>query len=192
MPAKVTDEQKAKVLDAVGKGVHPQVACTAANLSTSYWTVLRSRAKAGDPVAIEFHEAILAAQAQSECHDVEAAHRATLPVNDRPIICPQCDHEYSAEPEQLAALAMREFDAQRAKSAAADVALKKLERRFPQRWSQKVIHTVQEEHQRLLDVCERLLAPEVFNALCEEYLAGDSGESETRIGSSEPAEDRTH
>ena len=192
MPAKVTEEQKAKVVAAVRQGNHPHVACTAAGLSTDYFYVLRHRARKGEPDSQEFLSAIETAQAQSEVDDVAAAHRATQEIQEAKIICPHCDEQYVAEPEHLAALAMRIFDAQKAKSAAADIALKKLERRYPKRWSQKVIHTIAEEHDRLLNVCQRLLAPADFARVLEAYVAEGDGESEAGSGSSEPAEGTQH
>jgi hypothetical protein len=87
---------------------------------------------------------------------------------------------------------MNSFDAARAKSLAAEVAIKKLERRHPKRWSQKVVHTIAEEHDRLLDVAQRVLAPDVFELLLEEYLAGGESEGEAPSGPSGQAEGSTH
>lgn len=192
MPGRLTDEQREQVLKAVRIGVHPGVACTAAGLSKSYYGQLKYRARGGDPDAISFSEAIDAAAAQSETADVEAANRATQAIDDKPIECPECGAEYRATPEQLAAEVARLTDVAKAKGMAAEIALKKLERRHPKRWSQKVIHTVQEEHERLLDVAQRVLAPEVFELLLSEYLAEGSGESETSSGSGEQAGGGVH
>lgn len=192
MPGRLNDEQREQVLHAVRIGVHPGVACTAAGLSKSYYGQLKYRARSGDVEAIGFSEAIDAAAAQGETADVEATSRATQPINDKPIECPECGAEYRATPEQLAMDVARLTDVAKAKGIAAEVALKKLERRHPKRWSQKIVHTVQEEHERLLDVCQRVLAPETFELLLEEYLAEGSGESEASGSTSEPTGGGVH
>ena len=176
---KITDEARRKILEAVGIGVHPQVACVAAGMGECYYRDLRRRAQSrGDEVAREFLNAIKAAEAGGEIADVAAASRATAEFEEREINCPNCGGMYEVEYETLAAIVGKFESMQKAKGLAAEVALKKLERRHPQRWSQKVIHTVQEEHDRLLNVAQRVLAPEVFESLLEEYLAAGSGESE--------------
>jgi len=193
---KLSNEQRAKVLDAVGKGAHPHVACTAAGLNVDYFYVLRSRAKRGNEEAQRFLDEINAAQARAELEAVEAAHRAVQPMDEVKIVCPHCNEQYVAELEHIAALAMRHEGIQKAKSAAAEVALKTLERRHPKRWSQKVVHTIAEEHDRLLDVvqrvAERLSQPEIFELVLEEYLAGGEGESEASSGSSGQTEGGIH
>lgn len=183
MPGRITDEQRQKILDAVGMGAHPQVACTAAGLGRKYFYDLRYRARRGDTEAAELLAAIEQAEGGSEINAVAASHRATQPIEEAKINCPHCGETYVAEAEHLAALAMRVFDAQKAKSLAADVALKTLERRHPKRWSQKVVHTIAEEHDGLLDVAERVLAPEAFQLLLEAYLA--SRESTGEAGGAE-------
>lgn len=177
----ITEEARRQILEAVREGVHPSVACVAAGMGQGYYRDLRYRAKRGDANARDLLEQIQAAEGKSEVEAVLATARATKPMNDAPIVCPHCDCEYTADAEQFAALAMRYEGMQKAKSSAAEVALKKLERRHPSRWSQKVIHTVQEEHERLLNVCQRVLAPEVFESLLEEYLAEGSGEGEASV-----------
>jgi len=177
MPAPITDDQRRKVLEAVGKGAHPQVACTAVGLSQSYFRVLRWRARNGDPEAQSFSAAIEMAAACSELDKIDATNRATAPFEEKTIVCPQCDAEYVADPEQLAVLAMRITDMAKAKSQVAEVALKFLERRHPARWSQKII-PVQDQHERLLDVAERVLEREVFESLLEAFLADADGGSE--------------
>lgn len=190
---RITDDQRDKILTAVGEGAHPQVACTAAGLSQSYFRVLRFRARSGEPDAQAFVTAIETAAAQAELNDISATHRATQPIESKSIICPHCDAEYMAEPEQLAALAMRVVDVAKAKSQSAEVALKKLERRHPTRWSQKII-PVQDQHERLLDVAERVLERQVFESLIEAFLADvdGGGESETPAGPSGPTEGGVH
>lgn len=173
--APATDEQREEVLRAVRIGVHPQVACTAAGLNQSYFKLLRYRAKSGDQRAREFLEQILQAQAKGELADVECTTRATQPIDDVPIICPQCNTEYEEKFERLVAMVARYESAAKAKSLAADIALKKLERRHPARWSQKVIHTVQEEHQRLLNVIQRELPAAEFERILEAYLSEVEG-----------------
>jgi len=190
---RITDDQRAKILEAVGEGAHPQVACTAVGLSQSYYRVLRFRARNGEPDAQAFAAAIETAAAQAEIADIKATARATAPIETKTLMCPHCDCEYTADPEQLAALAMRVFDLSKAKSQAADIALKKLERRHPHRWSQKII-PVQDQHERLLDVAERVLEREVFESLLEAFLADadGSGESETPGSPSGQADGGVH
>lgn len=190
---KITAAQRDKILEAVGKGAHPQVACTAAGLSQSYFRVLRFRARGGEAEAQAFVSAIEQAVAQAELNDIDATHRATAPIETKTITCPHCDAEYTAEPDQLAALAMRVLDVAKAKSQAAEVALKKLERRHPHRWSQKVI-PVQDQHERLLDVAERILERQAFESLLEAFLAdiGGGGEGETPAAPSGSASGGVH
>jgi hypothetical protein len=190
---RVTDEQRRKILAAVGKGAHPQVACTALGLSPSYFRVLRWRARNGDMDAMAFVVAIETAAAQAELDNVDATNRAIAPFEEKTIVCPHCDAEYVADPEQLAILAMRVTDMAKAKAQIADVALKVLERRHPVRWSQKII-PVQDQHERLLDVAERVLERKDFEALLEAFLADADGgsESETSSGQSGPSEGTQH
>lgn len=178
MPGRFSDEARVKVLEAVRAGVHPQVACVAAGMSQSFYKQVRYRARNGDVEAQELVEAIETAEAKAEVTDVEATQRAVQPFADHEVVCPHCDEPFSADPEQLAAIVGKYESFQKAKGLAAEVAIKKLERRHPKRWSQKVIHTVQEEHERLLNVCQRVLEPEVFEALLEEYLSEGEGEGE--------------
>ena len=195
MPAtsRITAEQRTKILEAVGKGAHPQVACTAVGLSQSYFRVLRWRARNGDEDAQTFVSEIETASAQAELDDVDATHRATAPFEEREITCPSCSTPYYADAEQLAALSMRVTDLAKAKSQIAEVALKKLERRHPTRWSQKTI-PVQDQHERLLDVAERVLEREAFELLLKEFLAdiGDGGESATPSAASGQTESGVH
>jgi len=190
--ARLSDEARAKILAAVRSGAHPSIACTAAGLGKSYLRDLRYRARGGDQSALVLLNEIEAAEAQSEVADVDATTRATEPVDTKPITCPTCGEEFSARPDELAAMVAKLTDVAKAKTMAGEVALKKLERRHPKRWSQKVIHTVQEEHERLLDVCQRVLAPEIFESLLEEYLADGSGESEAAVGQGGPATGDVH
>lgn len=186
-----TEEQRQQVLDDVRAGVHPSVACAAAGLSTAYFHRLRHRARSGDQAAIAFADAIGQAQAQGEAADVRAATRGTHGIEDDvPIICPQCNAEYEEKFERLVAMVSRYESAAKAKSLAADIALKKLERRHPARWSQKVIHTVQEEHERLLNVCQRELPPEMFERVLETYLSEVEGGAEPQAPA--PSSDPVH
>lgn len=192
MPGRLNDEQREQVLHAVRIGVHPGVACTAAGLSKSYYGQLKYRARGGDVEAIEFSEAIDTAAAQSETADVEATSRATQPLESKPLECPTCGEQLSFEADELAFMVAKLTDVAKARGVAGEIALKKLERRHPKRWSQKIVHTVQEEHERLLDVCQRVLAPETFELLLEEYLAEGSGESEASVSTSEPTGGGVH
>jgi predicted house-cleaning NTP pyrophosphatase (Maf/HAM1 superfamily) len=192
MPGRVSDEQRAKILDAVRIGAHPQVACTAAGLSKSFFHNLRYRARRNEPDAVEFLSAIEQAESGSEVEAIAASHRAIQPIDDGEVYCQTCGKAAVVDSDTIAALAMRIHDNAKAKSLAADVALKTLERRHPKRWSQKVVHTIAEEHDRLLSVCERVLAPEVFESLLEEYLSEGEGSGEAGSGSGGQAGDGIH
>ena len=185
MSRRLTEEQKAKALADIRKGVHPNVAFVAAGMGQPFVRGVRFQAKHGNAEAQALLDEIEAAEAQAEVGAVDATHRAMQPIDQETIVCPHCDEEFACDPERLAAMAMRFEGMAKAKGIAAEVAIKTLERRHPKRWSQKVIHTVQEEHERLLDVCQRVLEPEVFELLLEEYLADGSGESETAGGQGE-------
>jgi len=189
---KMTDAQRAEVLEAVQSGLHPQIACTAAGLGKTYFYDLRYRARKGDSNAQQFFDEIESAAAQSERADVKAVARATAPLNDQAIVCHECGAELQCDGEQLAAMVARLTDVAKAKGIAAEVAIKKLERRHPDRWSQKVVHTVEEQHKKLLDVCERELAPEDFERVLEAYVALGSGESEASGGQGEQAGGGVH
>ena len=189
---KMTEAQRAEVLEAVVIGVHPNVACTAAGMGSKYFAKLRYRARHGEAEAIAFLGEIEAAASKSELADVKALARATAPINDHAITCHECGAELQCDSEQLASMVARVTDVAKAKGMAADVAIKKLERRHPERWSQKIVHTVEEQHRELLDICERLLAPEDFERVLEAYVALRSGEGEAPAGQGEQAGGGVH
>lgn len=191
---KLTPEVQAQIVAAVRAGAHAGVAFTACGLSEALLRQIRYGVRhknAGWEEHEEFLEQIAQAEGQCEVGGVIVTRAAEH--LDKPVItCPECGEKYKADPMAITALVGMLESGQRMKASAADVAMKRLERRFPKRWSQKVIHTVQEEHERLLDVCQRVLAPEVFEALCEEYLASDGSESEAADGQSGPATGDVH
>lgn len=192
MAGRLSDEQRKEILDAVRDGTHPSVACVAAGLHQGFYRDQCYQARQGREEAQQLVQEIATAAAQSERIDVACTARAVQPIDGKAIECPTCGEEYNPPPEQLMALASRIEGMQKAKSSAAEVALKKLERRHPKRWSQKIVLTVQEEHERILNVFQRLLTPEVFESCLEEYLAEGSGESETSGSTSEPTGGGVH
>lgn len=189
---KLTPEVRKQVLAAVQAGTHPQTACTASGLGPQYMKHLRAEVRRGVNVdGRAFLDDIARAAALAETGDVLATKRAAS-VESLELSCPHCHKEFKGDPVHLANVIGAAESGQRIKASAAGVAMQRLERRFPQRWSQKVVHTVQEEHERLLDVCERILTPEVFEALLDEYFASDGGESETAEAPGEPPSDAQH
>lgn len=188
---KVTDEQRAAIIAAIRDGAHPDIACTAFGLGAGYLRDLRYRARKGDTAAAEFADAIAAAVAHGELTDVQSTAKAARSEGTT-VTCPHCSREYVADPAELALLVQAAESAQRVRKMQADVAITRLERRHPKRWSQRVNHVVQEEHERLLDVAQRVLTREVFELLLEEYLAEGNGEGEASGGQSGPATGDVH
>ena len=173
---KLTDGVRAQILALVKSGTHPNVACAASGLHEGYLRQLRFDARRGKrEEERSLIDEIAQAQAQAESNDVVMTKRAAS-LEKLSVTCPSCSAPFQADPAAMASLIGAAESAQRIKASAASVAMQRLERRFPERWSQKVIHTVQEEHDRLLNVAQRVLSAEVFELLLEEYLAGDGGE----------------
>ena len=189
-PRKLTDETRARILAKIRHGVHPSVAFQSEGCSRQLLAWVRAQARAGDQHQIEFVDAIQAAEAQCEADAVIATSRAAS-VQKVPVDCPHCGEAFTADMAALLAINSA-VSAQQAKALAAQHAMTRLERRFSKRWSQKVVHTVQEEHERLLDVCQRILAPEVFESLLESYLAEGDSESEAAGGTSGPTTGDVH
>ena len=175
MTTPVSDEQRSQILAAIRDGTHPSVACVAAGLSTSYYKVLRHRALHGDQTATEFNDAINAAVAQGEVADVTSTAKAAR-TEGIGVQCPHCQREYVADPEELAAIIGHAEAGQRLKKMAAEIALGRLERRHPKRWSVKVTHTIEEQHEQLLNIAQRVLPPEMFELLLSEYVAAVDGD----------------
>lgn len=176
---KLTDKVKEQILGFIRSGLHPSVACTAVGLGPRYLTCLRQVSRDGsDESARVFLAAIETAIGLAEAEDVITTKRAAK-VDPIELVCPHCSEPFKGDPVHLANVVGAAESAQRMKLGAAGMAMTRLERRFAQRWSQRVTHTVQEEHERLLDVCERILTPEVFELLCQEYFAeiGDAAEA---------------
>lgn len=182
MPAhkKLTPETLESVVAAVRAGAEPSVAFRAFGLSESYWKqqvfVVRHK-RPGWETAQPVVDSVLQAQAQCEVNSI-ATTRAAERVDKVAVKCPDCGAKYEADPMHISGLLMNVEAGHRMKAAAAATALHRLERRFPKRWSQKVVHTIAEEHDRLLDVIQRLLAPEDVERILEAYLSGGEGEDE--------------
>jgi hypothetical protein len=172
---KMNDALREQILGAIRAGVHPTEACTAAGLDRCYMYEARRLARNGSATSLAFLEAVAQASALAEVDDVLTTKRAAK-VETVALVCPECKAPFHGDPVQLANVLGAAETAQRVKASAAGIAMTRLERRFSQRWSQRVVHTVQEEHERLLNVAERILAPEVFELLLEEYISSNGGE----------------
>jgi hypothetical protein len=187
---KLTDEIRQRILAKVRHGVHPAVAFRSEGMSRQYLPWCRAQARNGDQRMAELIEAIEAAEAQCESDAVIATSRASS-IQRVPVTCPGCGAGYQVDAATVIALD-NALDGQQVKASASQHAMQRLERRFSKRWSPRIVHTVEEEHSELLDVAQRVLAPEVFELLLESYLARRNGESEAADGQGEPSDGGVH
>lgn len=188
---KVPDVSRTRVIARIKSGDHPRVALTAEGFGKTYYRRLQHAADGGDESAKAFCEEIETAEALAESNDVITTKRAAT-VEQVELTCPECDTKFRGDPVALAETLGAAEAGQRIKAMAHTAALQRLERRYPKRWSLKVTHTVEEEHTRLLDVAQRILAPEVFDRLLEAYIASESGAGETADGSGGTASGGVH
>jgi hypothetical protein len=188
---KLSDDARKQLLALIRGGMHPDRACQAVGIAPGAIRRWRMEAGAGKKKQQALVDEIDTAEAQCEANDVMMTRRAaTLETVDT--LCPQCGDKISLSAFTLLGLGDRVTAAHNVKSQAASVALQRLTLRFPKRWSQRVVHTVEEEHNRLLDVAERVLAPEVFKALLTAYIAAESGRDETGADRGEPGSGAVH
>ena len=151
----------------------------------------RGLAANGSKKYIEFFEAAQRAVDESEVNDVVVTARAAS-LDQTELTCTRCGTPVRITSDEMLAAAGALAAAQRVKASAAQVAFQRLALRNPAQWSPRVVHTVEEEHNRLLDVAQRILAPEVFRALLEAYLAQDDGEGEAAVAGGEPPTGGVH
>jgi len=178
MKWKLTDEARKQLLALVRGGMHPDRACQAVGVAPGAIRRWRMEARNGKKKQQALVDEIDTAEAQCEANDVMMTRRAaTLEKSDAK--CSECGAAIQIDAFTLLGMQSHVTAAQNVKNMAASVALQRLTLRFPKRWSQRVVHTVEEEHNRLLDVAQRVLAPEVFEALLDAYLTADSGGDET-------------
>lgn len=183
---KMTEEARAQILALCRAGLHPDRAFTAAGLSPVTLRKWRMYARKGRRDAIAFCDELEQAIAQCEANDVLTTRRAATNEKET-VTCPECGERVQLDPLHVLAMARHVGAVQGIKSSQASIALQRLKLRFPRRWSERIVHTVEEEHNRLLNVAERVLAREVFEALLEAYLSETSGE-EPPESSEEPPE----
>jgi hypothetical protein len=149
----------------------------------------RAHAAKGSKKYVEFFEAVQRATDEGEVNDVITTARAAN-LDTAKVSCNNCGSPMSLNGAEIAALMHEMHTAQSVKASAAAVAFQRLALRNPQKWSPRVVHTIEDEHTRLLDVAQRVLAPEVFRVLIEAYLAEGDGppapESPGRAGPTEP------
>lgn len=179
----MTSSQQANALRLIRAGMHVEQAFVAAGVHRATYYRIKAKARAGEAVASELFAKVDRAIAECEADDVVTTHSASRLEQGR-VKC-RCGRLVDVDLAQAEALVGRLSDAQRAKAAAAGVAIDRLQRRFPKRWSPRVLHEVAEEHGRLLDVAERVLEPEVFELLLAAYVEGDGG------GEASPAPEST-
>jgi hypothetical protein len=169
-------EDKAKpILNLVKAGNHPAIAAVSAGVPRSTYYRWEKQGRAGEEPYAKFIEAIAQAQAECEAREVVNFQRAST-VDKHKIKCPECEHEWETDFLAMLTSAGMTERAQRIKTACAQNSASLLALRFPKRWAPRVTHTIEEEHERLLDCAERVLAPEVFEQLLEAYLAEGEGE----------------
>lgn len=159
-----------RIVNLVKAGNHPAVAAVSVGVKRSTYYRWEQHGRLGRRPYAQFVDAIAQAQAEAEAREVVTVQRAST-VERQPIVCPQCQHEWQADFMQMLAQAKMVESAQRLKQMCATNSMQLLSLRFPKRWSPRVTHTIEAEHNRLLDVAQRLLAPAVFEQLLEQYLA---------------------
>lgn len=176
-PAKLTDELLDKLEALLQAGVHPERAFVAVGLGESTWRWLKMRAREGS----RKHEKIVArldrAIAMCEAADVITTRRAAQ-VEQVDVVCPECGERVRLDPLQLLNMGNRLHTAQGVKAMAGSAAFQRLMLRFPKRWSARVVHQIEEEHEEFLACAERVLAPEDFDRLLDAYIALREGEAE--------------
>lgn len=169
-------QQQAKIVQLVKAGNHPPIAAQSVGVPRATYYRWEKWGREGKRHYREFVAALSQAQAESEAREVVTVQRASS-VDKQPVVCQQCGHEWQADFMQMLNAAKLTESSQRLKMMCAQNSLQLLSLRFPKRWSPRVIHTIEEEHNKLLDIAQRLLEPELFERLLEAYLMSmDGGE----------------
>jgi hypothetical protein len=190
--SKLTDEKLLKRLELLVQGGN-KLSTAASSLGISRQTMLywRGEAAKGKRRYVEFFRRMEVAADQGEVNDVLVTARAANP-DAAHVLCPHCRHEFRITTDELLALAGELAAAQNVKASAAQVAFQRLALRNPKQWSPRVTVTVEEEHNRLLDVLQAKLAPEVFRLVVETYLAATRDEDEAAAPRREPGTGGLH
>jgi hypothetical protein len=180
-----------RVLLLVRGGNHLSTALGACGVTRQTLHDWRSRATAGNKKYQEFFEAVQRAIDEGECNDVVTTARAAN-LDAVRVPCQRCGASLSVTSDQLVALAGDVVTGQSLKMSAASVAFQRLALRNPARWSPRVTLTVEDEHNRLFDVAQRVLAPEVFELLLDAYIASGSREGTQDGAPGQPPTERVH
>lgn len=186
-PTLLTPELQEQICGKIRQGNRLPAACGACGVNSKRLFDWRAHARAGREEYVAFFEACQRARDEGETEDVEATVKAAR-LEHTQIACPECHYEFRVAASALLALASGVDSAQRAKVQAANVALERLARRHPEHWSPRVTHTIDQQLDGLLNVAQRVLAPEVFELLLSEYVAAREGENTS--GEPEGAEDQ--
>ncbi len=168
-PAESTllEQVREQALDLVRAGLAPDRALLAAKVSRRTIADWRERAAAGVAQYVQFFEDVAQAEAEGEARDVITTAKAAWPERSGQF-CQKC-----GTPVQID---LGELDGtHRTLGNAAAIALDRLGRRFPRRWSQSMRVAVEEEHEQFLLLAKGVLAeagqPELFERLMDAYEA---------------------
>jgi transposase-like protein len=172
------------ILNLVESGNHLNVAARAAGVSKQLLYLWRGRAREGKEPYASFFEDVEGSIAKGEARDVVTTARAAS-VDTVKLTCETCGANMVASvPQVLEAIGNVEV-AQKLKSSAASMALERLARRYPARWSPQVKHVVIEEQDRFIHAAEQwaerfgqkhgLSGQEVFLSLCDAFVESEGG-----------------
>lgn len=175
--SKQLKETQERILNLVRAGNHPAIAATSVGVPRATYYRWEQQGRQGLKPYAQFFLALQQAQAESEAREVVTVQRASS-VDRQRVVCPRCQNTWEADFMAMLAQAKQVESAQRLKQMCASNSLQLLQLRFPKRWSPRVTHTIEHEHNRLLDVAQRILAPEVFKSLLENYLAETDSDGE--------------
>jgi hypothetical protein len=151
----------------------------------------RQRAAKGHRKYAAFFEAVQRATDEGEVHDVVQTARAAT-VDESGVTCHRCGTGLRVPADQLLALAGNAVAAQNLKTSAASVAFQRLALRDPKHWAPRVQQTVDQEHNRLLDVAQRVLDAKTFRTLLEAYVAETDGDEPAGDGPSQRESGSVH
>lgn len=189
--SKLTDKALEQILALVRSGMYPERAFVAAGLGHSTFRWLRAQAREGKRKYEKIVEDIEEAVAMCEAADVLTTRRAAT-IEKTEVECEHCGERMQVDPMLLLTMASTLQNAHSIKNMAANAAFQRLMLRFPKRWSPRVTHTIEEEHEDFLKCAQDVLAPEVFESLLEAYLARREGAAEAPGGTGEPPTGSVH
>lgn len=177
------DVLQGKILSLLRAGNHFVPAVLAAGASREALGKWHARAHgtAPDLRYVRFFQLADQAIAECEARDVVTTAQAAS-IDGVKAQCQHCKGEVKVDIAQVYEQAGMLERAHRIRTAAAAIALQRLQLRFPKRWSKVVVHEIQikEEHDTYLNVAAEVLPPEWFEALCLAYVARQ------RDGAAEP------